>query len=282
METANFSEFSYGFALTHELIVSAPGGVTAAPVFPSLVEEAHVGFDLMIKLRPRTTARRHGIRKGRRFIPLYLQFKLCERPKRRPNGPLAKVLAKLFLRFPLRCEPTSLGPSQHDLLLRLNSARRHVYYAAPHFWNTDRFNTYFAASALLQHSLFVEPAAIGRASSPPRHFIWYDRMGNAIRTSEPVRIEETRSGEKVLDLIREELASKQARVLNDQEAEQEFEELANEMSRTSRQRLLSLAVSDAPAEERPLRILRAAGIVAAMRYQSTLFIAQVDTSGAAE
>src|SRR5215204_4238499 len=57
METANFSEFSYGFALTHELIVSAPGGVTAAPVFPSLVEEAHVGFDLMIKLRPRTTAR---------------------------------------------------------------------------------------------------------------------------------------------------------------------------------------------------------------------------------
>src|SRR5215208_5575900 len=69
METANFSEFSYGFALTHELIVSAPGGVTAAPVFPSLVEEAHVGFDLMIKLRPRTTARRHGIRKGRRFIP---------------------------------------------------------------------------------------------------------------------------------------------------------------------------------------------------------------------
>src|SRR5215203_581226 len=136
METANFSEFSYGFSLTHELIVSAPGGVTAAPVFPSLVEEAHVGFDLMIKLRPRTTARRHGIRKGRRFIPLYLQFKLCERPKRRPNGPLAKVLAKLFLRFPLRCEPTSLGPSQHDLLLRLISAKRHVYYAAPHFWNT--------------------------------------------------------------------------------------------------------------------------------------------------
>jgi len=75
-------------------------------------------------------------------------------------------------------------------------------------------------------------------------------MGNAIRTSEPVRIEETRSGEKVLDLIREELASKQARVLNDQEAEQEFEELANrvEMSRTSRQRLLSLQF--------PMRLLK--------------------------
>jgi hypothetical protein len=57
---SRFSEFSYGFAITNELV-----GLTslrAAPIFPSLIEEGKqgIGYDVMLDAPG---------------IPLYLQFK---------------------------------------------------------------------------------------------------------------------------------------------------------------------------------------------------------------
>ena len=41
----DFSEFSYGFAFTHEYVNRNPG-LKAAPELPSLIKEAEVGHDL--------------------------------------------------------------------------------------------------------------------------------------------------------------------------------------------------------------------------------------------
>jgi hypothetical protein len=59
---AEFSEFSYGFAVTNELINGYRTPLVAAPVFPSLIEEGRTGVA--------------DVRLDRPGIPLFLQFKL--------------------------------------------------------------------------------------------------------------------------------------------------------------------------------------------------------------
>jgi len=63
-----FSEFSYGYALTDNLVAGQGSSVAVAPIFPSLIEEGQVGFEVLI---------------ARPSIPLFLQFKLAHRMTRR-------------------------------------------------------------------------------------------------------------------------------------------------------------------------------------------------------
>jgi hypothetical protein len=59
----DFSEFSYGYAVTEELVASLKATVVAAPIFPSLYEEGKKGggYDVKIPLSGK---------------PIFLQFKL--------------------------------------------------------------------------------------------------------------------------------------------------------------------------------------------------------------
>lgn len=59
----NISEFSYGYAITDELIHWYGTTITASPVFPSLYQEGQQGGGWDLKLQ-------------RPGIPLFLQFKL--------------------------------------------------------------------------------------------------------------------------------------------------------------------------------------------------------------
>jgi len=63
MKTPAFSEFTFGYALTDNLVNRVLSGVRGVPLFPSLNEEgqADVGYDVKI---PRFSR------------PLFLQFKL--------------------------------------------------------------------------------------------------------------------------------------------------------------------------------------------------------------
>ena len=63
----DFSEFSYGFAFTHEYVNRNPG-LKAAPELPSLIKEAEKGYDLKL---------------GYRGHPKYFQFKLSAHLDRR-------------------------------------------------------------------------------------------------------------------------------------------------------------------------------------------------------
>jgi hypothetical protein len=45
-----YSEFSFGYAFTENLIRSSTAAPTGAPIFPNLVQEAQLGYDVQIKL----------------------------------------------------------------------------------------------------------------------------------------------------------------------------------------------------------------------------------------
>ena len=60
---SDISEFSYGFALVNELADSVGSGLRAAPLFPSLRQEARLGYDVKL---------------DRPGLPLFLQFKLSD------------------------------------------------------------------------------------------------------------------------------------------------------------------------------------------------------------
>ena len=58
-----FTEFSFGYALTENVIRSSPTAPVGAPVFPNLIQEGVLGYDIRINFPA---------------APLFLQFKLPE------------------------------------------------------------------------------------------------------------------------------------------------------------------------------------------------------------
>lgn len=143
------SEFSYGFALTNELVGWQE--LSAAPVFPSLLEEGRPGGGYDVKLE-------------RPGIPLYLQFKRSEFLTRR-NGREARELALRgqrvgipYYRFAITEDTLS---HQHEMLVALDVAPNFVFYAAPRFHRLDEINDAWHANAVASRSQFVAPHQIG-------------------------------------------------------------------------------------------------------------------------
>ena len=108
------SEFSYGYALTDELIHWHGTNLTAAPIFPSLYQEGQPrgGYDLMLQ---------------RLGLPLFLQFKLADCMVLR-NAQEVKdhIFHVPYYRMHLR--PTKHS-SQHEMLLSLENQGNEVYYS---------------------------------------------------------------------------------------------------------------------------------------------------------
>ena len=74
-----YSEFSFGYAFTENLIRSSPLSPSGAPVFPNLVQEADLGYDVRIDLPG---------------LPWFFQYNL---PAVRPNfGPPITRVLRLF------------------------------------------------------------------------------------------------------------------------------------------------------------------------------------------
>jgi hypothetical protein len=120
-----FTEFSFGYALTDNLIHAGLPSTSAAPVFPSLIAEGSAGggYDVKIPARP---------------VPLFLQFKIPQVVRRRSVN-MPPGFAKPYLRMHLRTK----RPNQHRLLLRLEAKGNLVAYATPGFWTTKDLDTHF-------------------------------------------------------------------------------------------------------------------------------------------
>jgi hypothetical protein len=114
------SEFSYGYALTEELAGGALGGLTAAPIFPSLYQEGQVGggYDLELPLMG---------------APLYVQFKLSDCMVYRSAAEWDDF-GHSYYRMHLRPQRHS---EQHQMLCDLEAAGNQVYYVAPYFHTAD-------------------------------------------------------------------------------------------------------------------------------------------------
>lgn len=153
------SEFSYGFALTHELVLSL-GSLAAAPVFPSLIEEGKAGGGYDVKLEAPG-------------LPLFLQFKRSERLTR---GTAREIKAGAPLSLPYhRIALTGRRDSdQHDMLIELDQAPNAVFYAAPMFHQKEEFDEAFLDGEVRARSFFVSPAAIGAFADDGAHHLSFD------------------------------------------------------------------------------------------------------------
>lgn len=152
------SEFSYGFALTNELVGWT--ALRAAPIFPSLVEEGRAGGGYDVKL-------------DAPGVPIYLQFKRSECMTRSSAKEIqdGAALSTPFHQFHLMDARKS---DQHRLLLQLDNSTNAVFYAAPRFHTFAQINSAWNTNSITTSSIFVTPQTIGRLSSGS-HTVAYDR-----------------------------------------------------------------------------------------------------------
>lgn len=153
------SEFSYGFALTHELVLSL-GSLKAAPIFPSLIEEGRTGGGYDVKL-------------DAPGLPLFLQFKRSERLSRGTAREIkaGAPLSPPYYRMALTARKDS---DQHDMLIALDRSPNLVFYAAPLFHRKEEFDEAFLKGQVRARSFFVSPAKIGKFNDNDAHHISFD------------------------------------------------------------------------------------------------------------
>ena len=113
-----YTEFSFGYAFTENLIRSSLTAPIGAPVFPNLVQEGQSGFDIRINFPG---------------APLFFQYKLPELIQRRNASEIATWhchgLSVPFFRIAMMRRDIS---RQHQLLIQLESLYpSNVFYAAP-------------------------------------------------------------------------------------------------------------------------------------------------------
>ena len=156
----DFSEFSYGYAVTEELVTRSRAFLVAAPLFPSLYEEGQAGggYDVKIPL--------HG-------IPLFLQFKLSDRLERKSaKEHQTGLLTVPYFRMHIRPNKHS---DQHNLLLALEASGEAVFYIAPEFHLPEELNSHYLARQVLPNSAAFSPADIGAMPDDDAHYIAFER-----------------------------------------------------------------------------------------------------------
>jgi hypothetical protein len=179
-----YTEFSFGYAFTENLIRSTSVAPQGAPIFPNLIQEAQLGYDVNINLPG---------------LPLFFQYKLAELMRRGTAFEISKHhsagLSIPFFRMPVMRRDLS---DQHQLLINLERKYpRTVLYATPKLHDLDEFNEAYNAAIVHQRSVFFSPGDIGLLPDDKAHSVAYcDGLTFAYFYSEPRRIE-ARSYENV-------------------------------------------------------------------------------------
>ena len=174
-----YTEFSFGYAFTENLIRSSAAGPKTAPVFPNLSQEAYLGYDVNIDLPGR---------------PLFFQYKLPEIMTRDTAREIATYglprLTTPFFRMPLM--PSGLS-KQHELLMKLEKKYpKAVFYASPKMQNGRAFNGAYAKAEVHRKSVLFSPNDIGPLPDPKAHSIAYrDGLAQAWLCSEPKEVAAT-------------------------------------------------------------------------------------------
>jgi len=139
------SEFSYGFALTNEIVGWQQ--LDTAPIFPSLIQEGQAGggYDLHLDYPG---------------LPVFLQFKRsdCMKGGNAREYQLIQNLRRPYHRFEITDASTS---EQHRMLIDLEDNTNIVLYAAPRFHTPEQFNQAWQHQTVSSRSIFVSPNEIG-------------------------------------------------------------------------------------------------------------------------
>ena len=147
--TLDYTEFSFGYAFTENLVRSVPALPSTAPYFPNLRQEARHGYDVRIDLLGRL---------------LFFQFKLPQRLVRRSAKEIDEHslpgIRVPFFRMPLmrRCHS-----DQHARLMELEVTHPDaVFYATPAMHDLASFNAAYQAADV--------PRVPAHSSSSPDSF----------------------------------------------------------------------------------------------------------------
>ncbi|CEO11988.1 Uncharacterised protein [[Clostridium] sordellii] len=169
---SQFSEFTYGFSVTNELLYYFRDNTSQAPIFPSLLEEGRDGggYDMKINYDG---------------IPIFLQFKLSEFMYSK-NAKELDLFNNPYYRFSLMPSKYS---NQHKMLIDLESSGEMVYYSAPKFHTIEELNNYFSNNTIVDNSIFISPTEIGQLPDDDEHRIVFDVNTTSIyRCSTPKKI----------------------------------------------------------------------------------------------
>jgi hypothetical protein len=169
----NISEFSYGYALTDELVHWHNLPITAAPVFPSLYDEGRPGGGYDVKL-------------NKDGIPLFIQFKLSHCMVRNTamevrEGAISSVP---FYRMHIRARQHS---DQHDMLLALEAEGNEVYYSAPAFHEPSELDDAYINHKVKERSLWIEPSSIGSFADDGAHHVAFN-LGDPVHVCSKPRL----------------------------------------------------------------------------------------------
>ena len=155
-----YTEFSFGYAFTENLIRSSATAPTGAPIFPNLVQEGSAGYDVRIDLPG---------------VPFFFQYKLPEIMKKSTAGEIANSGAPLtlpFFRMPLMRRDLS---DQHQILIDLEKTFPDaVYYASPEIRSQRGFNIAYNAANVHRRSVLFSPTEIGPLPDNKNHTVAYE------------------------------------------------------------------------------------------------------------
>ena len=185
----DFSEFSYGFAFTHEYVNRNPG-LKAAPELPSLIREAERGYDLKL---------------GYQGHPKYFQFKLSAYLNR-SNAIHWQNHRRSHYRVRVTTRPRPnrpAGTDQHSNLKRLAKTVDDVFYVAPRFHNEDEFSRLFLQGQVTDNSLWAPLKDLPCVSDNGVHYMSFNRdQKEPWWHSEAVRLEGRFTAEDHYETIR--------------------------------------------------------------------------------
>ena len=161
MYSSHFTEFSYGYALTDNILHAALPSKQAAPIFPSLIAEGSAGggYDVQIPSAP---------------VPLFLQFKIPQVVRRRSDN-MPAGFVNPYLRMHLRTK----RPNQHQLLLELEAQGNVVTYATPNFWTTGDLDAHFLDQRVHLETCYFSPSDIGPMNNDPHYVAYCPGMSDA-------------------------------------------------------------------------------------------------------
>ena len=158
--TLDYTEFSFGYAFTENLVRSVPARPSTAPYFPNLLQEARHGYDVRIDLPGRL---------------LFFQFKLPQRLVRRSAKEIDEHslpgIRVPFFRMPLMRRGHS---DQHARLMELEVTHPDaVFYATPAMHDLASFNAAYQAADVPRVSVFFSPREIGPLRDNLQHSVAY-------------------------------------------------------------------------------------------------------------
>jgi hypothetical protein len=213
----NISEFSYGYALTEELVKGFGSKITSSPVFPSLYQEGQKGGGWDLKLK-----------KG--GIPLFIQFKLSHYLKN------ANAKERISGHFPSPYYRMHLRPinhsKQHELLLDLERSGNEVYYSAPGFHEPKELDDAYLKNKVKNRSIWIKPTDINDITDTKEHYVAFQLPNTWYFCSTPKTIERDLSFSVFQENIVKALSQRRESALT----RESLTELARELERIGKKR----------------------------------------------